>query len=135
MTLIQIEKKHSPEIIAEAAMCVWEHMLEERPQGERRVDDKWFTRMDALWDHYGAVEMRHKAYRIALIALEVYDLGRAEETCAPGHDFWEARDLIPYDWEFIPAVTRRADWSELYAETTADIERIYESLVALPIRV
>lgn len=113
MPTIDLEKKHSPELIAEAAMCIWEHMLEQRPAFRikaRRSDvaDKtlWFHQMDRLWFDHGTVEMRHYAYRLALSALEVF-----EEL---GFEGAEDLNLIPYDWEFIPTVVRHADWSSLY---------------------
>lgn len=105
LTTLQLEKKHSTELIAEAAMCIWEAMLDARYPGEQHPD--LMEPMDRLWFDHGTVEMRHYAYRLALSALEVFEL--------LGREYCEEHDLIPYDWEFIPAVVRLADWSSLYA--------------------
>lgn len=111
MSLSQIEKKHSPELIAEAAMCIWEAMLDQKPPlNERHTREgkhTWQSQMGILWDNYGTVEMRHYAYRLALSALEVFE--------KLGFETAEEMGLIPYDWEFIPAVVSHADWTDLYA--------------------
>ncbi|MES4992376.1 hypothetical protein ACTJJ7_11520 [Phyllobacterium sp. 22229] len=96
-----------PRLIAEAALCIWEYMIESRPDGPPNPhDDTWSSLMDRLWEKHGTVEMRHYAYRLAFSAIDVFDI--------LGADWIEEKDILPYDWEFIPLVVRMADWNSLY---------------------
>lgn len=96
-----------PELIAEAAMCIWECMLEYRPGVHPdALSTPWSSQMDRMWETYGTVEMRHYAYRLALTALDVFDL--------LGREWIEDHEILPYDWEFIPLVVSKADWTALY---------------------
>lgn len=92
----------------EAALCIWEAMIEMRPNTHHRDFDRaacpqWKLDMDRMWHDYGTVSMREEAIRLAPIACECFDL--------IGHDRAEELDLIPYDWEFIPAFVARVDWT------------------------
>lgn len=96
---VMINSKHTPELIAEASMAIWEYMIENR-------DNPQHSDMNLLWEKHGTVEMRHFAYRLSLSALEVWDI--------LGMKMIEEYDLIPYDWEFLPKIVQCADFSELY---------------------
>jgi hypothetical protein len=88
----------------EAALCIWEEMLDERERkGPAENERPWKVAMRKMWHDYGTVSMRHEAIRLGPIACEVYDI--------IGCDRLEELDLIPYDWEFIPAFVARVDWS------------------------
>lgn len=103
----------------EAALCIWEAMNDTRYGNPRAkpVVRPWMIEMDLTWKVRGTVEMRHTAIDLADKALEVFDLiGR--------HEGAEALDLLPYDWEFIPAFVAHVDWTDC----TADATRIAESL-------
>ena len=82
------------DLLAEAACCVWEAMLEQREE---------IPALKALWEAKGTVEMRHKAINLAPAICEAYDV--------LGADWLERHDLIPYDWEFVPAIVKVIEWS------------------------
>lgn len=71
----------------EAALCVWEAMLETRQS--RAV-------MDFLWDGVGTSQMRHHAISIGVWAEQVFVRAKADHGA-------NVFDAIAYDWEFIPA--------------------------------
>lgn len=110
---------YDPELIAEASMAIWEYMIENR-------DNPQHLDMKLLWETHGTVEMRHFAYRLSLSALKTfYTLGL---------DWLEEHKLLPYDWEFMPAVVRAADFSQLYEgdnSPSAITRRIEEKVNAL----
>ena len=59
--------ERSFELLAEAALCAWEAMLDLRE----------IARVKTAWDRMGTVEMRHKAIALAPIICDVFDaLGR-----------------------------------------------------------
>lgn len=94
----------------EAALCIWEAMMEARSSFEDGSSETdWFRQMDALWAERSTVEMRHTAMDLADKALEVFDL-------IGGCEGAEALDLISYDWEFIPAFVARVDWTDCTAD-------------------
>jgi len=85
------------DIRAEAVACIWECLLEWK-ETEPNI-------LAALWEEKGTVEMRHKAISLAEFVLDVWDgLG--------GDAAIDDLDLIPYDWQFVPAVLRLVDWTE-----------------------
>ncbi len=98
---------------AEAALCIWEAMLDTR-------DDN--TPLDLRWEQWGTVEMRHCAIALAPVFLRVYDM--------IGQERLEALDLIPYDWEFVPAVLKHVEWHDPHDGThfTADAATIARKL-------
>lgn len=104
-----------PEILRmEAALCIWEAMLDARFPGEPAEGEApiWANVMDETWVARGTVEMRHTAIDLADKALEVFDL-------IGGIEGAEALDLIPYDWEFMPAFVALVDWTDCTADPAA----------------
>ncbi|MFG1250245.1 hypothetical protein [Xanthobacter flavus] len=103
---------HGPDDILEAALCIWEAMLEARgdnpvERAARNADPaegaEWQVQLDQLWERAGTVQMRRYAADLAPEFLHVYDgLG--------GSDTLEELNLTPYDWEFIPAVLAHVEW-------------------------
>lgn len=103
---------HGLDDILEAALCIWEAMLEAR--GDNPVERaarkagpaegaEWQVQLDQLWERAGTVQMRRYAADLAPEFLHVYDgLG--------GLDTLEELNLAPYDWEFIPAVLAHVEW-------------------------
>lgn len=110
---------YSETLRMEAALCIWEAMLEARTTipttGKRPSEDfaaQWIVDLDDSWEARGAVEMRHLAIYFADLALETFDL-------IGGHEGAEALDLTPYDWEFVPAFVARVDWTDCTADPAA----------------
>lgn len=94
-TRVAVAAEKRFDLRAEAACCVWEWMLER--QGESAEIAAHFT-------INGTIETRRLAISLAGLCLDTYDeLGGENAICA--------LDLIPYDWEFIPAVCKALDWS------------------------
>lgn len=86
---------HSFDLLAEAACCAWEAMLEQRER---------IPTLDALWERRGTVHMRHQAIELAPRICEAYD--------TLGPDWAERHALIPYDWEFVPAIIAAIEWGD-----------------------
>lgn len=63
--------------------------------------------------------MRHTAIALADKALAVFDL-------IGGRDGAEVLNLIPYDWEFIPAFVARVDWTDCTADPADIAARLTE---------
>lgn len=84
------------DLLAEAACCAWEAMLEMR-------DD--LPALDRRWKAIGTVELRHKAIALAPVICDVYD--------ALGREWMEEHDLLLYDWEFVPALVKLIDWNQV----------------------
>lgn len=84
---------HSHDLLCEAALCIWEWMLENRDG---------IPAMNKTWDKQGTVAMRHAAIALAPAACTIWDMmtENERETC------------VPYDWEFIPAFVAQVDWAE-----------------------
>lgn len=83
----------------EAALCLWEAMLEVR--NGRFTSEHW---INVQWEEMGTVHMRHWAISAAAYLGKVWN-------AAPMTD--DTRDMLsPFDWEFVPAVLGRmsADW-------------------------
>lgn len=78
-------------LAVEAALCLWEAML------ETRDDDK---ELQAAFDALGTFHMRHTAIALAPVVLGVWDA--LSET--------EREAFVPYDWEFVPAVLGLVNW-------------------------
>lgn len=104
---------HSETLRMEAALCIWEAMLEAKSFPALQNAATWKHTLAETWRKRGSVEMRHTAIALADKALVVFDL-------IGGHEGAEALDLIPYDWEFIPAFVARVDWVDCTADP-ADI--------------
>ncbi|WP_266065068.1 hypothetical protein [Brucella intermedia] len=86
-------------------MGIWEFMLASHQDGNHDPSAAiWASPVHRLWLTYGTVEMRQHAYRLALSALDVFDI--------LGHEWIEEKGLLPYDWDL---VVRMADWTTLYA--------------------
>jgi len=95
----------SYELRAEAATCAWEWMLEHRFHQDqpKQRGDKIVSQLGAAFGEHGTVAMRHVAIDLADFILDVYDaLGGANAINDLG--------LIPYDWDFVPAVLLLLDW-------------------------
>lgn len=95
----------------EAALCIWEWMLESR-QWEMKDAAAigaapWQPALVQLWENVGTSQMRDLAARVAPAVEALYG-----ELCAEvGED--ELRQVYcAYDWEFIPAVCMLLDWSD-----------------------
>lgn len=78
---------------AEAALCLWEAMIDARMTST-------LPALDSAWEAAGAATMRHHALALAPFALAVYDALPAE-----------ARECVAYDYEIIPAVLAVVRWS------------------------
>ncbi len=118
----------------EAALCVWEWMLENRHDLSKEDVSKRLQSSNAhdiislnvTWDDNGSPAMRELARHAGDIVLAVHDRMTAE------HFDWEA----PYDWEFLPAVLRHIDWDNLNSrhnysgkeDDVHDIEAIWEHI-------
>lgn len=76
---------------AEAAMCLWEAMLEGRDS--LRV-------LDEVWQDVGTVQMRHFAIELSPYVCQVWDTLSEDER----------ESCIPYDWEFVPALLKHIEW-------------------------
>ena len=66
--------------------------------------NQWEYDLSKVFDNSGTVQMRHWAISLADTVLEVWDI--------LGPDAAEELDLIPYDWEFVPAVLRHIEWHD-----------------------
>lgn len=84
---------HSHDLLCEAALCIWENMLEIR-HGKPSLDE--------TWDKFGTVAMRHAAIALAPAACSIWDMMSEDER----------QECIPYDWEFIPAFVSLVKWDE-----------------------
>jgi len=109
---------YSDTLRMEAALCIWEAMIEARMKDAREAPN-WTDDLNDRFAENGTVQMRHTAIALADKALETFDL-------IGGADGAEALELIPYDWEFVPAFVARVDW----ADCTADPAAIAASLQA-----
>lgn len=86
----------------EAALCVWEAMLEFRSDQEcGAVATSSIQAMLAVWEELGSVQMRRFAIEIAGLVLLAYEHLRDDITI----------DLWSFDFEFVPAVVENLDWS------------------------
>jgi hypothetical protein len=74
----------------EAALCLWEWMTENR-------DDN--PHLSAAWEAMGTAHMRFEAIRAAHYIDGVYNLIPAD-----------TRDLLPFDWEFVPRIAQGLRW-------------------------
>lgn len=102
----------------EAALCIWEAMLEAK-RDRHALPADWAGEMSLRWYERGTVEMRHLAIALAEKALSAFDL-------IGQHEGAEALDLIPYDWEFIPAFVARVDWTDCTADPADIAARLKE---------
>lgn len=110
---------YSETLRMEAALCIWEAMLETINFPDQQKKGTWKGTLGETFERRGTVEMRHTAIALADKALAVFDLiGR--------HEGAEALDLLPYDWEFIPAFVARVDWTDCTADPVDIAARIKE---------
>ena len=100
----------------EAALCIWEWM-----QDRNGMVDSAFDMLE-LWGGVGTSQMRDLAARCSPAVEALY-----RELCTEiGED--ELRDVYPaYDWDFLPTVCEKLDWS---GDMTAACYR--SGLIALP---
>lgn len=87
---------------AEAALCLWEAMLEAKFTNEQRVEAGMETTSDLVdvWDVTGSLFMRQEALRLAHVVCEAFDLIPVD-----------IRDGYPYDWELVPAILGTFRWT------------------------
>lgn len=107
------ERKHT-DLHMEAALCLWEAMLDINMRGWERdpENDHRNTSLEPLianhaslyrtWVNVGTVEMRHMAVHLADFLLQTWDALTEDEQ----------QDLIPYDWEFVPAFLAQIEWDD-----------------------
>lgn len=81
----------------EAALCVWEAMLEMRASN---------AAMNATWEMHGTVTMRHHAMDIGVWVEAAYEDIRDESDAT---DHWGG---CSYDWEIVPAILSFIEWGE-----------------------
>lgn len=81
------------QIEVEAALCAWEDMCERRDSALLRPH----------FEHLGSAAMRMVSQQAGYIAMQVYDLMETR-----GFEYIGA-----YDWEFVPAVLNRLNWTLL----------------------
>ncbi|MEY9719258.1 hypothetical protein ABIA22_001748 [Sinorhizobium fredii] len=96
----------------EAALCLWEAMLDVNMRGWARDPENldYQTRPEPLtgnaadlyaaWQRVGTVEMRHAAIHLADFMLKTWDAMTEDER----------EECIPYDWEFAPAFLAVVEW-------------------------
>ena len=77
----------------EAALCVWEQLLEWTGSNSPWWREDWAK----LRDQIGTVELRHSSYVLGRWCLEVYDKAKQ----IGGEDVFDGH---AYDWEVIPAI-------------------------------
>lgn len=112
-------QRYSETLRMEAALCIWEAMTSTRWNSPKKGNEPvpaWRTDLETMWDRYGTPTMRDEAISLADKALETFDL-------IGGNEGAEALDLVPYDWEFIPAFVARVDWKNGGLADPADIAR------------
>ncbi|MER8582661.1 hypothetical protein NKG95_28825 [Mesorhizobium sp. M1423] len=110
----------------EAAMCLWEAMLEVRMK-EGTSQAAWAAPIFARWDQWGTCEMRHDCIALAPIAERVWVAVR---------ETGEEDDLVPFDWEFIPAFLRRVKFTDAhcsYAFETIDEAAMVADLLSVKV--
>lgn len=78
----------------EAALCVWENLLERRESFPQQNPG-----MSALWDEFGTVHMRALCPAIGSWIVEAVDLIERDSL-----------DASPYDWEIVPAFVGLVEW-------------------------
>lgn len=79
----------------EAALCVWEDLLERRDRFPQQNPD-----LVALWEKYGTVHIRALCPTIGSWIAEAFDLIERDSL-----------DSSPYDWEIVPAFVGLVDWA------------------------
>ncbi|MBK3745799.1 hypothetical protein G3A39_42335 [Paraburkholderia aspalathi] len=101
-------------IDCEAALCIWENMIETRDVNGP---------MDSTWHTMGSVAMRHAAIALAPVACAIWDTMSDDEQ----------QVCIPYDWGFIPAFVGLVDWAHGidWVNNTAAIDNIDEMRAAV----
>lgn len=89
-----MEKEFST-LEVEAALCVWEWVLETTSGEYTKPDDG----VSAWRECIGTVEARHASYDIGRYCLQVYDHGKI----VAGDEAWGE---VAYDWDVIPAICK-----------------------------
>lgn len=119
-----MEPKVYSELEMEAALCIWENMLEARAgvlhsgiSGEPLAD--WIVQLDKAFEDVGTIELRYNCRAWAREMLKAHDALR--DGCADlGFDFRE-RFWLSYDWDFTPAwLESGIDWETLSALPVLD---------------
>lgn len=88
---VDITRTHFDEMQCETAQIVWEVLL------DIRKDE---TPLDFAWHRHGTYQMRSFARSIALQIEEEWNATKED-----------LRDGIVFDWELVPAVLDKVDWS------------------------
>ena len=90
----------------EAALCVWEWMLENHKQ------------LDTLFDGYGSVGMRSTAMQAGVFVEKCYTYDATHcDGMFTGDD--------SFDWEFVPLICREINWS-VFADNNQYGDGCYE---------
>jgi hypothetical protein len=78
----------------EAALCLWEAMLEARPKewADSGDDESWRFRLDSLWHEVGTAAMR----------LSCIEAGKQIDAIWRDLSQDERDDFAPFDWDFVP---------------------------------
>ncbi|MBD9511935.1 hypothetical protein IB265_34870 [Ensifer sp. ENS10] len=108
------ERENYTHLQVEAALCLWEAMLEANTRGWSRdpENERRDTTLGPLpdraasfyqtWRNVGAVAMRHMAIHLAEHLCDTWDaMTQAEQ-----------EECIPYDWEFAPAFLGVIEWDQ-----------------------
>lgn len=89
--------------LIEAALCIWEHIIESVPRGRRDEDNELYT---WITQGQGAYTGREMAAQLARLVEIAYRVGDKE-----GGDYM--LDGVAYDWELIPYVIDT--WAEQFS--------------------
>lgn len=86
----------------EAALCLWEAMIEAKCAAEEREDygDGVGSDLLAAWEDTGAMFMRQEALRLAHVICETVPLISVE-----------VRERHTFDWEVVPAILNTFRWT------------------------
>ena len=88
----------------QAALCVWEAMLDKRMSSKE--PESPFMR---TWDNSGAHEMRDLATEIAVWIEALFEGSERGDMSHP----WNALcDALSFDWEIVPAVIDMIEWDD-----------------------
>ena len=95
-------RKIYTELEAEAALCLWEAMIEAKAEAEKLQDCGVGGGDDLLnaWEDTGTMFMRHEALRLAHVVCETFALIPVD-----------LRDGHSFDWEIVPAILDTFRWS------------------------
>lgn len=94
----------------EAALCIWEELLEARPS----TPD-----LDHFWDRVGTARMRHYAMGLSAYVVALWE---ALDGCTKD-------DLAPFDWEYVPAALGLVRWGSRGPELPTQDDAVARMMV------